>query len=130
MIGMVVVSHSEKLAMGVKELAEQLNDGSVQIEVAGGIEGDIIGTSPVRIQEAIEKLASQKDILVFFDLGSAVMSSEMALELLSEEISKKVRLVNAPLVEGVVAATVQACTTNDIESIIKIAEDSKDIEKI
>lgn len=130
MIGMVIVSHSEKLAEGVKEIAEQLNDGSVQIELAGGVDGDIIGTSPVKIQNAIEKLKDKKAILIFFDLGSAVMSSEMALELLDEETSGKVYLVNAPLVEGVIAATVQASTTEDIDSIIKIAQESKDIEKI
>ncbi len=130
MIGIVIVSHSEKLADGVKEIAEQLNDGSSIIEAAGGLDGEVIGTSPIKIKEAIEKLGEAKAILLFVDLGSAIISSEMAMELLDDELSKKVTLVDAPLVEGVIAATVQATTTNDVDNIIKTAVDSKDISKI
>jgi len=130
MIGVVIVSHSEKVAEGVKDIAQQMNFGGAEIVAAGGAEEGRIGTNPLKIQEAIESLKDRPSILLFVDLGSAIMSSEMAIDMLDEEVSKKVTIVDTPLVEGVIAAVVQASTTEDIESIIATAEETRDFRKI
>ncbi|SET65671.1 dihydroxyacetone kinase, phosphotransfer subunit [Natronincola peptidivorans] len=130
MIGIIIVSHSEKAAEGVRDIAEEMKDESVKVIAAGGADGGRIGTNPLKIQEAIEAVRDKEGILLFVDLGSAVMSSEMAIEMLEEDVRKKVHIVNAPLVEGVVAATVQASTTRDIRSIIETAEESKNLRKV
>ncbi len=112
MIGIVIVSHSRKLAEGVLELAEQMTRGAVPMEAVGGIDDpdNPIGTDPMRVMAAIESVAGRADagVLVVMDLGSAVMSAETALEFLPDAVKAKVRLCAAPLVEGTVAAAVQA----------------------
>jgi phosphoenolpyruvate---glycerone phosphotransferase subunit DhaM len=110
MIGIVVVSHSEPLANAAVELASQMatNDPPT-IEVAAGNAGEL-GTDATAIATAIQRAdaASGGDgVLVFTDLGSAVLSSEMALEFV-DETRGRIYLSRAPLVEGLVAAVVQA----------------------
>ncbi|MFW5487921.1 MAG: phosphoenolpyruvate--protein phosphotransferase [Desulfovibrio sp.] len=112
MIGIVVVSHSQKLAEGVLELAGQMTRGQVVMEAAGGIDDpdNPIGTDPMKVMAAIENVAaaSEDGVLVLMDLGSALMSAETALDFLSEDVKDKVLLCSAPIVEGVMAAAVQA----------------------
>jgi len=124
MIGLVFVSHSAKLAEGVYELANQMTQGQVPLAVAGGIDDPTnpFGTDPTKILEAIEAVFSEDGVLVLMDLGSAVLSAEMALEFLPEEKRAKVHLCSAPLVEGAMAATTQALVTSDIEQIIAEAQ--------
>ncbi len=106
MIGMVVVSHSAKLAEGVCELARQVGQGRVRIAAAGGTADpeNPIGTDAFQVLQAIESVYSEDGVLVLMDLGSAVLSAETALEMLGEEKSSRVELCGAPLVEGAVAA--------------------------
>ena len=87
MIGIVIVSHSAKLAEGVLELARNMGGADLSIQAAGGmnVEDAILGTDPIRILEAIEQVYSEDGVLVLMDLGSAILSSEMALEMLPEE---------------------------------------------
>ncbi len=110
MIGIVIVSHSAKLAEGVFELADQMTQGRVPLAVAGGIDdpNHPIGTDATRIYEAIESVYSDDGVLVLMDMGSALLSTEMALEFLGDEQRANIRLCSAPLVEGAVAAAVQA----------------------
>ncbi|MCA9979593.1 MAG: phosphoenolpyruvate--protein phosphotransferase, partial [Anaerolineales bacterium] len=110
MIGIVIVSHSAPLAAGVKELASQMTQGKVPLAVAGGVDDpeNPIGTDPMRVLSAIEEVYSDAGVVVFMDLGSALMSAEMALEFLSPEMAANVYLCSAPLVEGVMAGAVQA----------------------
>jgi phosphocarrier protein FPr len=110
MIGLVFVSHSAKLAEGVKEIAEQMTRGRGMIAVAGGIDDpeNPFGTDPVKVQTAIESVYSDDGVLVLMDLGSALLSAEMALELLGPEQAQNVKLCAAPLVEGAVIAAAQA----------------------
>lgn len=129
MIGIVIVSHSSKVAEGIKDIADQMNDGSVTLIAAGGADNGRIGTNTLKILEALEQLKDSKSILVFVDLGSASMSSQMAIDMLDEEIKNKIMIVDAPLIEGVIAATIQATTTDDIESVISTAIESKDLRK-
>jgi len=104
MIGLLLISHSPKIASGVKELAEQMTKGQVRIAAAGGtLEGDL-GTSTDLIMAAIEELRGVDALLALVDLGSAVMSAEMALELAGVPFL----LSGAPLVEGALVAAVEA----------------------
>ncbi|HEY1512063.1 MAG TPA: phosphoenolpyruvate--protein phosphotransferase [Solirubrobacteraceae bacterium] len=106
MVGIVVVSHSAELARGVVALARQMGGDEVAIEEAGGIEDGEIGTDVERVRGAIERAMSDDGVLVLMDLGSALMSAEMAVELM--EGGGRVVLSEAPLVEGAVAAAAAA----------------------
>ena len=117
MIGIVVVTHSAQLADGIKELAEQMSNGSVKIAAAGGGPGGSLGTNAEKIRAAIEAVYSPDGVLVLMDLGSAVMSSEVALETLDPEQAKRVLLSNAPLVEGAVVAAVEGSTGKSLEEV-------------
>ncbi len=108
MVGIVIVAHSAKLAEGVKDLAEQMGQGRVPIAAAGGLDDTTIGTNMERILEAIEAVYQPGGVLVLMDLGSAVMSTELAVGMLPPDQQSKVLLSEAPLVEGAIAATVEA----------------------
>jgi dihydroxyacetone kinase phosphotransfer subunit len=86
MIGLVIVSHSAKLAEGVCELARQVARDKVKIAAAGGTADpqNPIGTDAFQVLQAIESVYSEEGVLVLMDLGSAVLSAETALELLGE----------------------------------------------
>ncbi|MGK7877778.1 MAG: phosphoenolpyruvate--protein phosphotransferase [Xenococcaceae cyanobacterium] len=120
MVGIVIVSHSAKLAAGVEELAQQMVQESVAIATAAGIDDpeNPFGTDAMQIQAAIESVYSDAGVVVLMDLGSAILSAEMALEFLPEEQRKNVRLCEAPLVEGAIAAVVQAAAGGDLEQVI------------
>src|ERR1700761_3412318 len=106
MVGIVVVSHSAELARGVVELARQMGGEEVRVEDAGGMDDGSIGTDAARVMAAIERAMSDDGVLVLMDLGSALMSAEMAVELLGS--NGRVVLSEAPLVEGAVAAAAAA----------------------
>src|ERR671922_1642441 len=110
MVGIVIVSHSATLAAGVRELASEMAGPDVRLELAGGIEAPepALGTDAVRVMEAIGRADSGDGVLVLMDLGSAVLSAETALDLLTPEQQENVLLCEAPLVEGAVAAAVAA----------------------
>ncbi len=104
MIGLLIISHSSEIATGVKALVEQMTQGRLPIAAAGGsAEGDL-GTSTDLILEAIEGLGDVEAVLALVDMGSAIMSAEIALEMsgLPFHISP------APLVEGALVAGVEA----------------------
>jgi phosphocarrier protein FPr len=115
-VGIVIVSHSATLAAGVVELARQMGGEEVAIEPAGGMAdppGEI-GTDMALVMSAIEAAASPDGVLVLMDLGSAVMSAEMAAEMIE---GTEVLLCEAPLVEGAVAAAARARTGASLEEV-------------
>lgn len=120
MIGIVIVSHSAKLAEGVVELARNMGGAEIRIQAAGGLNlpDQPLGTDPLFILEAIETVYSEDGVLVLMDLGSALLSSEMALEMLPDEKRAKVMLCEAPLVEGAVAAAVQARIGSPLAQVV------------
>jgi multiphosphoryl transfer protein len=127
MIGLVIVSHSQRLAEGVCELASQVAQGKVRLAAAGGT-SDVenpIGTDAFKIQQAIEAVAGEDGVLVFTDLGSAVLSAETALELLDGATRARVRLCDAPLVEGAVAAASLAAAGAGMDEIVSEVEAAK-----
>lgn len=128
MINIVIVSHSKHLADGVAELANQmLNPTYCRIAVAAGVnDGDdySIGTDAVKIMTAIESLSDAQSIIVMMDLGSAILSAETAIELLDPELTEKVTLCSAPLVEGTLAAVVAASSGASLEKVIEEASNA------
>ncbi|MBV8952915.1 MAG: phosphoenolpyruvate--protein phosphotransferase [Solirubrobacterales bacterium] len=106
MVGIVIVSHSAALAEGAAELAKQMSGDEVPLEPAGGLEDGSIGTDVERVRAAIERAMTDDGVLVLMDLGSALMSAEMAVELLDAD--GRVELSEAPFVEGAVAAAAAA----------------------
>jgi multiphosphoryl transfer protein len=117
-VGLVIVSHSATLAAGVAELARGMGD-EVPIELAGGIDAPepALGTDAVRVAEAIERADQGDGVLVLMDLGSAVLSAEMALDMVSAESRARVLLTEAPLAEGAVAAAVTAKLGASLEEV-------------
>ncbi|MFN6534763.1 MAG: phosphoenolpyruvate--protein phosphotransferase [Nostoc sp. EkiNYC01] len=120
MVGIVIVSHSKQLALGVRELAAQMVRGEVPIAIAAGIDDpeNPLGTDPIQVSEAIAAVFSDDGVLVLMDLGSALLSAEMALEFLPEEQRQKIYLCEAPLVEGAIAAVVAAATGKNIHQVM------------
>ena len=119
MVGVVVVSHSARLADGVVELAGEMGGPDVAIEPAGGIESPepALGTDAVRVVDAVTRADSGDGVVVLMDLGSAVLSAEMALDLLPDDLRDRVVLCEAPLVEGAVAAAVTARLGASLEQV-------------
>lgn len=104
MIGMVIVSHSQKLAEGVVELVRAVAPDA-RIAAAGGLRDGSLGTSYDKIAQAVSAVDTEEGVLVLMDMGSAVMTTEMVLEDIQ---GTKIQMVNCPLVEGAVVGAVQA----------------------
>ncbi len=120
MVSILLVSHSYKLAQGTAELVRQMASSTdLKIKVTAGLgdEHEEIGTNAVEIMEALSELTESGDVLVLMDLGSAVLSTEMALQMLDEEVTAKVRMCPAPFVEGAIAAGVQANMGSPIQDV-------------
>lgn len=118
-VGLVVVSHSARIAEGVVELAAQMAP-SVTIAPAGGTDDGGIGTSFDRIQAALVEAESGDGVVVLCDLGSAVLTAETALEL--AEAPERIRIADAPIVEGAVAAAVAAESGDGLDAVVAAAE--------
>ena len=126
MTGIVIVSHHPDLAQGLKELAMQMVSEDVPIALAAGIDDpdDPIGTDAMKILQAIEEVYSDDGVIVFMDLGSAILSTDMALEFLEEDQRKNVYLSAAPIVEGVLSAVTQAAAGASVQSVLEEAENA------
>ena len=123
MIGVVVVSHSSALAHAAVELALQMVQGErPAIAIAAGAGDGLIGTDAMAVSAAIDEVASPDGVLVIMDLGSAVMSAEMALDFRSSDT--EVRLSSAPFVEGLLAAIVMAAGGASLDDVDREARAS------
>lgn len=115
-----MVSHSRALAEAAVGLASEMvaeGDRPV-IAVAAGLDETTFGTDAAAVAEAIGTADSPDGVLVLLDLGSAVLSAEMALEFVDPEIASRVKLSSAPLVEGLVAAVVTASTGASLDAVL------------
>ena len=128
MVGIVIVSHSWKIAEGICDLAAQVAGTAARIISAGGMQDGEIGTDAVKISEAIRAADSGDGVVVLADLGSGIMSAETAFELLEDE-DIDVRLADAPIVEGAIAASVEAVCGGNIDEVMKAAEDASKMRK-
>jgi PTS hybrid protein len=118
------VSHSEQLSRGVAEVAAQMAP-DVLLLPAGGTGDGRIGTGVDVIESAIDRaLEGGRSAVVLTDLGSAALSAETVLELADPDVAARVRIVDAPLVEGAVEAAVVAQTGADLRTVVEAAEDA------
>ncbi len=115
-VGLILVSHSADLARGSAELARQMAP-SVVIAPAGGADDGSIGTSFDAITEAIATADTGSGAVLLYDLGSALLTAETALEFLEPDVAGRIRIVDAPLVEGAIAAAVTAQGGADLEAV-------------
>jgi len=124
MIGIVIVSHSRQISDGLKRMADAMGQESVPVVSAGGMDepDDPLGTDALRILQAIQEVMQANGVLIFADIGAAKLNAETAIDLLDDTQKPKVRLCDAPLIEGVLAATVQSAAGGSIEDVIHEAQ--------
>ncbi|MFB5661827.1 dihydroxyacetone kinase phosphoryl donor subunit DhaM [Alteribacillus sp. HJP-4] len=123
-VGIVIVSHSSQLAAGVAELISQTKKNDVMVIPAGGTEDDEIGTSAEKVQKAIKEADAGAGVIILFDLGSAFMNTELAIELLGDE-NIETAIADAPIVEGSYIAAVESGMGKSLSDVKKAAERAK-----
>ena len=128
MVGVVIVSHSCKIAEGVCDLALQMAPDYANLIHAGGLKDGALGTDSMRILEAIRAANDGDGVAILTDLGSSIMSAETAVELL--EGAFPARIADAPLVEGAMIAVVEASTGASLEEVIQAAENTRSAHKL
>lgn len=126
LVGIVIVSHSQKLAEGVKELAEMMAR-DVQIAAAGGLDDGMLGTSYGKIMMAVEEVCGRDGAVILMDMGSAVMTAELVQENLKDD---QVKLVDCPLVEGAVMAAIAAAGGADVMEVVRQAQAGREMMKL
>ena len=126
MVGIVVVSHSSDIAMGILALAGQMAGPDVPLEGVGGTADGGLGTDADRIEAALEAADQGDGVVVLGDLGSAILTVRTVLE---DQEGGDVRLVDAPLVEGAIAAAVSASAGLPIDDVVRAAEEARVVPK-
>ncbi|MFC5218642.1 PTS-dependent dihydroxyacetone kinase phosphotransferase subunit DhaM [Streptomyces coerulescens] len=131
LVGVVLVSHSARVAAAVAELAQGLagGDAAVPVAPAGGTEGGELGTSAELIAAAAASVDRGAGVAVLADLGSAVLTVK-ALLAEGDELPDNTRLVDAPFVEGAVAAVVTASTGADLAAVEAAAAEAYTYRKV
>lgn len=124
--GIVLVSHSAQLAAGLRELLAQIGSDRVPVAVAGGTADGGLGTSYDRIVEAIAEADRGAGVIVLPDLGSSVLT---ALTVLEDYPRTDVVLIDAPFVEGAVAAAVTAAAGADLAAVAEAARQARTVAK-
>jgi multiphosphoryl transfer protein len=119
-VGLVVVSHSARLAEGVRELAAQMAP-DVTVVAAGGMDDGEVGTSFDLVLAAVAEADGGDGAVLLYDLGSALMTADMVLEVLDDDQRQRVRVADAPLVEGAVAAATTAQGGASVEAVAAAA---------
>jgi PTS hybrid protein len=132
LVGLVLISHSGKLVEGLCDMVAQVAGEDVPVATAGGTEDGRLGTSALAIAAAIRKTldAGADDALVLLDLGSAALSLELALEDLDAVDRARVRISEAPLVEGAILAAVQASIGASIDEVAAAADGAATMAKL
>ncbi|NUS15183.1 MAG: PTS fructose transporter subunit IIA [Streptomyces sp.] len=130
-VGIVLVSHSAEVAASVAELAKGLAGGgtSVPVAAAGGTEGGGLGTSAELIAAAAASVDRGAGVAVLTDLGSAVLTVK-ALLAEGDELPGNTRRVDAPFVEGAVAAVVTAAAGADLAAVEAAAAEAYTYRKV
>ena len=126
MVGLVIVSHSSKLAEGVVDVTRIMAE-DCPVAAAGGLDDGGFGTSYPKIKAAVEAVDGGGGVLVLMDMGSAVMTAEMVVEELGRN---DVLLVDCPLVEGAIAASVASVCGDDLATVKAKAEAARDERKV
>lgn len=132
MVGLVVVSHSKALAEETIRLAEEMKRHDFPLINGSGTEGEYFGSNPMVIKEAIEKAMTENGVIIFVDLGSSVLNSQIAIDFLEAEgvdISL-VKIADAPLVEGLIASVAMNDNKAILDDILTELKEFKQFSKI
>ena len=127
MVGIVVVSHSERAADGVAEVATEMGGDAQIVPTGGGPDGGI-GTVAPDIESAIREADDGDGVVVLVDLGSAVMNAEIAIEAVEDEIDAKI--ADAPVLEGALNAAVAVASGATLKEVLDRAEEARDYRKL
>jgi PTS hybrid protein len=127
MVGIVVVSHSSELALGLADLAGQMASPDVRIEPAGGTADGGLGTDEARVRDAIRRADQGAGVAILADLGSAILTIR---HILDSHANGHVKLIDAPIVEGAVAAAVTASAGLPLDDVVHAAEEARDAHKL
>jgi phosphoenolpyruvate---glycerone phosphotransferase subunit DhaM len=127
-VGIVLVSHSASLARGLAELIVQVAGSDVCVVAAGGAPDGGLGTSGNRVSSAITRADKGDGVVVLGDLGSAFLTVRHVLDDLDR--NGQVRVADAPLVEGAVAAAVSASMGAGIDDVVRAAEEARGVRKL
>ena len=132
MVGLVLVSHSSLIAEGLREMVAQVAGGDVPVATAGGTEDGRLGTSAPRITAAIRSVldAGAHEALILLDIGSAALSLEIALEEFQPDERSRLRVSEAPLVEGSILAAVQASIGATLDEVAEAAASAVSLAKL
>jgi dihydroxyacetone kinase phosphotransfer subunit len=122
-VGVVIVSHSPKVAEGAADMVRQMVGEEVPLAWTGGNPSGGLGTDVGQIMAAIDRAWSNAGVVVLVDLGGAETNSEMAIEMLPAERQGKVRICNAPVVEGAVVAATEAAGGSSVDIVRQTAEE-------
>ena len=132
MLGFVVVSHSKDLAEAVIHLANEMKRYDFPLINGSGTDGDFLGSNPLTIKEAIMNAKTDKGALVFVDIGSSVLNTQVAIDFLADEgvEVENIKIADAPLVEGLIAAVAINDEKADMESILDELKELKTFSKL
>jgi len=132
MLGFVVVSHSKDLAEAVIHLANEMKRYDFPLINGSGTEGDFLGSNPLTIKEAIMNAKTDKGALVFVDIGSSVLNTQVAIDFLADEgvDVENIKIADAPLVEGLIAGVATNDEKADMESILDELKELKTFSKL
>ncbi|MCZ0988696.1 dihydroxyacetone kinase phosphoryl donor subunit DhaM [Streptomyces diastatochromogenes] len=125
-VGIVLVSHSAELAAGLRLLVEQIGSDTVPLATAGGTDDGRIGTSYDLVLNAIRSVDRGGGVVVLPDLGSSVLTARTVLE---DHPHPDVLIVDAPFVEGAVAAVVTAASGADLKTVADAAKEARHVHK-
>jgi dihydroxyacetone kinase phosphotransfer subunit len=129
LVGIVVVSHSRRLAEGVVEIARQMAGDDVAIEAVGGTADGSLGTDADGIATAIARADGGAGVLILADLGSAILASRTAIDLLDPPATERVVISGAPIVEGALIGAVQASIGQSLAEVAEAAEEARTMDK-
>jgi PTS hybrid protein len=121
------VSHSAALADGLAEIVGQVAGDEVRIETAGGSSDSRLGTSGDRVEQALASADTGDGVVVLADLGSSILVVRHVLDYLG--VNGRIRLVDAPMVEGAIAAAVMASSGASVADVALAAESARDARK-
>ena len=132
MLGFVVVSHSKDLAEAVIHLANEMKRYDFPLINGSGTDGDFLGSNPLTIKEAIVNAKTDKGTLVFVDIGSSVLNTQVAIDFLADEgvDVENIKIADAPLVEGLIAGVAINDEKADMESILDELKELKTFSKL
>lgn len=118
-VGLLVVSHSDKIAEGIKDLVEEMIVKPIPFIAVGGTFDKRLGTDPEKILASLERIYSPDGVLILYDFGSSLLSIESAVSLLDTEMQKHIVVFHTPLIDGSLNAAMEISFNKKLGDILK-----------